>query len=122
MPAMPRAVVDGQPFSAPPEAASEKITQRDKLVIVATVTGRTREDFNDPNAILDGVTLEVLKEGAARPTLSLTKAATGLLTITTDSTLEVADSVTGPFTGLPDKSITVDPKTAGTQKFYRAKR
>ena len=95
----------------------------EKLVIVLTVNGRTREDLTDPNAILNGLTLEVLKEVAppARPTLSLTKAANGTLTITTDSTLQVGDVVTGPFTSLPDKSITVDPTTR-PQKFYRSTR
>ena len=104
--------------------SAEFVTQLDKLIIVLTVNGRTREDLIDPNAILDGLTLEVLKEVAApaAPTLSLTKAANGTLTITTDSTLEAADAVTGPFTALPDKSITVDPKTAGPQKFYRSKK
>jgi hypothetical protein len=99
-------------------------TQRDNMVILLTTFGRTREDLTDPNAILDGFTLEVLKEGpvVTRPTLTLTKNAAGTLTITTGGTLQVADAVTGPYTSLPDKTITVDPKTAtaGKQKFYRA--
>ena len=104
--------------------SAEFLTHRDKLVVVATVTGRTREDLTDPNAILDGVTLEILTLGPATqpPTLTWTMAADGKLTITTDSTLQVADTIPGTFVNLPDKSVTVDPKTAGGQKFYRGVR
>ncbi len=101
--------------------SAELLTQRDKLVIIATVNGRTREDLTDPNAILDGVTLEILNQ-PSRPTLGLTRAADGKLTITADATLQVSDSVSGTFTNLPNNSITVDPKTAGGQKFYRGVR
>ncbi|PYM15158.1 MAG: hypothetical protein DME18_04965 [Verrucomicrobia bacterium] len=101
--------------------SAELLTRRDKLVIVATVNGRTRPDLDDPNAILDGVTLEILNL-VARPTIGLTKEADGKLTITTDSTLQVADTVAGTYTNLPGKSVTVDPKAAGGQKFYRGAR
>ena len=101
--------------------AADLLTQRDKLVIIATVNGRTRPDLTDPNAILDGVTLEILNQ-VTRPTIGLTKEADGKLTITTDSTLQVADTVTGTYSNLPGKSVTVDPKAAGGQKFYRGAR
>ena len=101
--------------------SAELLTHRHALGIVLTVNGRTRPDFTDPNAILDGVTLEILNQ-VARPTLGLTKEADGKLTITTDSTLQVADTVTGIYTNLPVKSVTIDPKTAGAQKFYRGAR
>jgi hypothetical protein len=99
--------------------SADLLTRRDKLVIVLTVNGRTREDLTDPNAILDGVTLEILNQ-PARPSLGLTRAADGRITITTDSTLQVADTVSGTYTNLPSNTITVDPKTAGGQKYYRS--
>ena len=101
--------------------SAEILTHRHAMSIVLTVNGRTRPDLTDPNAILDGVTLEILNQ-VAPPTIGLTKAADGSLTITTDSTLQVANTVTGIYTNLPVKSITVDPKTAGPQKFYRGAR
>ena len=109
------------PVSSGAVVAADLLTQRDKLVIIATVNGRTRPDLTDPNAILDGVTLEILNQ-VTRPTIGLTKEADGKLTITTDSTLQVADTVTGTYSDLPGKSVTVDPKTAGGQKFYRGAR
>jgi len=99
-------------------------TQRDTLAIVLTINGRTDETLTDPNAILDGVTLETLKEGPVqtKPTLTLTRSANGQITITTDATLQSANSITGPFQSMAEKTITVDPKAAGGQKFYRATR
>ena len=47
--------------------SADFVTPRDKLVIVLTVNGRTRDDLTDPNAILDGVTLEILKGGTPPP-------------------------------------------------------
>ncbi len=99
----------------------EIVTQRDNLYIVLDAAAATREDLTDPNAILDGFTLEVLNL-VALPTINVSRAANGQVTITTDSTLQVADTVTGPFTNLPQKTVTVDPLTAGPQKFYRATR
>jgi hypothetical protein len=101
--------------------SAELLTHRHALTLVATTSGRTRPDFNDPNAILDGVTLEILNQ-VAPPTLGLTREADGKVTITTDSTLQVADTVTGIYTNLPVKTVTIDPRTAGGQKFYRGAR
>ncbi len=99
-------------------------TQRSQMGIILTINGRTDETLTDPNAILDGFTLETIKEGPVqtKPTLTLTQAADGKITVTTDSTLQQADRVDGPYTNLPDKTITVDPKTGGPAKFYRATR
>jgi hypothetical protein len=99
-------------------------TQRTQMGIVLTVNGRTDPNLTDPNAIIDGFTLETIKEGPVqtKPTLTLTTAAGGKITVTTDSTLQSADVVTGPYTNLPDKTLTVDPKTGGKAKFYRATR
>lgn len=100
-------------------------TQRDKMAIILTTNGRTDETLTDPNAILDGFTLEVLKEGTppqGAPTLTLTSAANGQITITTDGTLQAADTVNGTYTDQPNKTITLDPKTGGAQKYYRARR
>jgi hypothetical protein len=98
-------------------------TQRSQMSIVLTVDGRTDPSLTDPNAILDGFTLEALREVApAIPSLTLSKAANGQVTITTDSTLQSADNVSGPYQNLPDRTITVDPRTGGARKFYRATR
>lgn len=99
--------------------SAEFLTQRTKAVIMVTTYGRTDPRFTDPNAILDGATLEVLSLPVP-PKLNVTTAANGQITVSTDGTLQVSDSVTGPFTSLPDKSVTIDPKTAGKQKFYRS--
>ena len=101
--------------------AAEFTTQRDKVVILGDGPGADSPDITDHNAILDGVTLEILNQ-VTRPTIGLTKEADGKLTITTDSTLQVADTVTGTYSNLPGKSVTVDPKAAGGQKFYRGAR
>ncbi len=99
-------------------------TQRSKMAIILTINGRTDDTLTDPNAILDGVTLETLKEGPVqtRPSLTLTTAVNGQITIATDGTLQSADTVTGTYQSLPDKSVTLDPKAGGKQKFYRAVR
>lgn len=99
-------------------------TQRDTLAIILTINGRTDETLTDPNAILDGVTLETLKEGPVqtKPTLSLTRAANGQVTITTDATLQSAPAITGPYQNMTEKTVTLDPKAAGGQRFYRATR
>ncbi len=104
--------------------AVEFTTQRDKVVIVGDGPGADSPDITDHNAILDGATLEILNLAVSSlpPSLSWTKTPDGKLTITTDSTLQVADKVNGPFNNLPDKSVTVDPKAAGGQKFYRGAR
>ncbi len=102
--------------------SADVFTHRHSMAIVATVNGRTRPDLTDPNAILDGVTLEILSQPSepVPPTISLTMEADGKLTITTDSTLQAADTVKGTYSNLPGKSVTVDPKTAGGQKYYRS--
>jgi hypothetical protein len=99
-------------------------TQRSQMAIVLTINGRTDPNLTDPNAIIDGFTLETIKEGPVqtKPTLTLSQAADGKITITTDGILQSADAVTGTYTNLPDKTITVDPKTGGAAKFYRATR
>jgi len=43
--------------------SAEFTTQRDHVVIVCTTYGRSDPSLTDPNAILDGVTLEILKGG-----------------------------------------------------------
>jgi hypothetical protein len=99
-------------------------TQRDNMVIILTVNGRTDPALTDPNAILNAVTLETLKEGPVqtRPTLNVSRAANGQITISTDGTLQSADAVNGTYTNLPEKTVTLDPATGGSQRFYRATR
>jgi len=67
--------------------STEVVTQRDRLVIVLDVRGRTREDLTDPNAILDGLTLELLKLGDVPIAAKVTrvKADASGVTITFDS-------------------------------------
>lgn len=101
--------------------SAEFVTQRDSLYIVLDAAAAPREDLTDPNAILDGFTLEALNL-VAPPSLTMTRAEDGRLTISTDATLQSADTVQGPYVNLPDKTITVDPKTAAGPKFYRSRR
>jgi len=99
----------------------EFTTPRDSLWVALDAAAAPRPDLTDPNAIIDGFTLEVLSV-ATPPTISLTRAPNGQLIITTDGTLEVAEVVTGPFTRLPENSITIDPLAAGGPRFYRGSR
>ncbi|MHC1768865.1 MAG: binary toxin-like calcium binding domain-containing protein [Verrucomicrobiia bacterium] len=99
----------------------EIAAKRDSLYVVLDAAAAPREDLTDPNAILDGFTLEALTL-VAPPTLNLTKGANGQVTISTDATLQEAEKVNGPYTSLPNKSITVDPRTAPSPRFYRSTR
>lgn len=56
------------------------------------------------------------------PTLGLTRGGDGSVTITTSgAALQEATSVTGPYTDLTGNTVTVNPATAGGQKFYRGR-
>jgi hypothetical protein len=99
----------------------EFTTPRDSLYVVLDAAAASREDLTDPNALLDGFTLEILNL-ATPPTITLARLPNGQLTVSTDGTLQVADNIKGPFTSLPDKIITVDPLTAGSPRFYRGMR
>ena len=101
--------------------SAEVTTHREKMVIMATTIGRQDPALTDPNAILDGVTLEALNL-VTRPSLTLTPAANGQVTIATDGVLQSADNPAGPYTSLPQNSITIDPKAGGKQKYYRGTR
>ncbi len=67
--------------------SAEFVTQRDNLVIMNTVKGVTREDLTDPNAILDGFTLEILKESPLppKPTISAYGFSAGAFTLTVNT-------------------------------------
>lgn len=100
-------------------------TKRDTMSIIFTTFGRTDPTLTDPNAIIDGFTLEALREVVVtKPTLTVSTAANGQITVTTDSTLQSSDNVDGPYTNLSGKTVTVDPKAAGgkPRQFYRAVR
>jgi hypothetical protein len=56
-----------------------------------------------------------------KPTLSLARTATGL-TLTFTGALQVADSVTGPWTDVAGASPSQVQFSAGARKFYRAKK
>lgn len=100
--------------------SAELVTQREKMVIMATTFGRQDPTLTDPNAILDGVTLEALNL-VRPPTLTLTSTADGKVTIATDGTLQSANSPEGPYTTLPNQqqSITIDPSASTGQKYFR---
>jgi hypothetical protein len=100
------------------------VTHRDKLVIVGDGPAgmAANPEINDTNAILDGVTLEILEGGipTTPPTLTVTKDQANIV-ITFEGTLQAADAVNGPYTDLAASSpATVTP--SGTFKFYRAVR
>lgn len=125
------------PVSAGAVLSTELVTQRDKLVIVLDVRGRTRADLTDPNAILDGLTLELLKLGDVPISAKITRVrsdATGL-NITFDSVagrnyaLEYRDNVatgawetilnvtaTGASSSFTDNNAA---RRAKSQGFYR---
>jgi len=117
----PPAVQGGpNPISMGAMVSVDLETQRDTMAILLTTFGRTNPDLTDPNAILDGFTLEALRE-VSKPSLTYTKAANGSVTITTDATLQASDNVTGQYQSLAEKTITITPATAGKQRqFYRA--
>lgn len=100
-------------------------TYREKMIIIGDgPAGREAAPdlINDTNAILDGFTLEVLKEGPplTPPGVGITRGAAGLV-ITFDGTLQSAASVNGPYTDVAGSgSVTVSP--SGAQQFYRAVR
>ena len=72
----------------------------------------------DPNPVIEAI---MLKDLSAPPSLSVTRNVDGTLTITSpDGTLQSADNANGPYTSLSVQTITVDPRTAGPRKFYRA--
>jgi hypothetical protein len=58
--------------------------------------------------------------GADRPTLSLTRTATGI-SLTFTGTLQTADTVQGPYTDLPATGSFTVPFSSGPAKFFRAK-
>ncbi len=99
----------------------EFTTPRTSLHVVLDPARATREDLTDPNAILDGFTLEILNL-MVPPTISVTRLPNGQLTISTDGTLQQADNVQGTYSDLPNNTITIDPQAAGARKFYRGKR
>ncbi len=113
------------PISVGAMVSADIETSRDKMSILYTTFGRTDPSLTDPNAILDGFTLEALREvQVVVPTLSLNRAANGTVTISTDGTLQSSDTVNGPYTSLPNNSVVVDPAAVGgkPQQFYRATR
>jgi hypothetical protein len=105
--------------------SADIVSYRDKMIIIGDgPAGREAAPdlINDTNAILDGFTLEVLKEGTpvTPPALRITRGANGL-TITFDGTLQASASVAGPYTDVPGTgSVTVTPTDA--RQFFRAVR
>ena len=131
--------VDGQLLAAdfsPPEIqggvnltsagaviSAEITTQRHSMVILATIQGRTREDLTDPNAILDGVTLEVIKGDLppSNPPLKFSKDQ-GKVVLTYEGNLQSADAVGGPYTDVTGATSPATIPTSGAQKYFRARR
>jgi hypothetical protein len=103
--------------------SAEIATERHSMTIVCTVEGKTREDFTDPNAILDGVTLEVLKQGVVvDPKFTQVRLSSSGLVIAWDGgTLESADSITGPWSAATGMVSPATISVTGAKKFYRVK-
>jgi hypothetical protein len=104
---------------------AEITTYRDKMVIVGDgPAGQTAapDRITDTNAILDGFTLEVIKEGTpATPPAVRVERSASVLTVTFEGTLQSAASMGGPFidvTGTSPLSIT----PSDSQRFFRAVR
>lgn len=103
----------------------EITTYRDKMVIVGDgPAGQTAapDRINDTNAILDGFTLEVIKEGtpATPPSVKVERSGDGL-TVTFNGTLQSAASPGGPFVDVVGASpLSVPP--SGSARFFRAVR
>ena len=85
------------------------------------MTNWSSRDRSLSDAILDGVTLETVAQ-VVRPTMTFTVAPNGQVTFTTDGIIQVSDNPAGPYTSLVGGTVTVDPKTAGSPKFYRGVR
>ncbi|MCZ7637471.1 MAG: hypothetical protein M5U12_16430 [Verrucomicrobia bacterium] len=60
-------------ISAAAMVSFEFTTQRDSLYVVLDAAAATREDLTDPNAILDGFTLEILELAALPPRITGTE-------------------------------------------------
>ncbi len=105
--------------------SAEFVTHSDKMTIIGdgpAGLAALPDVINDTNAILDGVTLEILKGGipTTPPALKVARGQ-GKFVITFEGTLQASDTVNGTYTDVTGNgSITVTP--AGTQKFYRAVR
>lgn len=97
----------------------EFTTQRDSLYVVLDAAAAPREDLTDPNAILDGFTLEIL-ELVTPATINIARQG-GSVVITFTGTLEVAPAVNGPWEATTAASPLTEPASA-TARFYRARR
>jgi hypothetical protein len=98
------------------------LTHASATQIDLTVNGRTDPSMTDPNAILDGFTVEIIKLGpvTTKPNLSVV-AGKGSVVLTYEGTLQSCDTVNGTFTDVTGTSpMTVT--TTGVAKFYRARR
>ena len=104
---------------------AEITTYRDKMVIVGDgPAGQTAapDKINDTNAILDGFTLEMIKEGTPTtpPALKVERNGANLV-ITFEGTLQSSASASGPYVDVTGSgSVTVTP--SDSQRFFRAVR
>ncbi len=117
--------------------SAEFTTQRNQLVISLDTRGRTREDLTDPNAILDAVTLEILKlsDAVIAPTITNIAKDDNGVSITLDTlsgktyTLEYKQSLTDATWAAGDQKTATGASTVlsdttpahlgGTQGFWR---
>lgn len=111
------------PVSSGAVVAAEITTYRDKMVIVGDGPAGQKaapDKINDTNAILDGFTLEVIKEGTPTtpPALKVERNGANMV-ITFEGTLQSAASAAGPYVDVTGSgTLTVTP--SDSQRFFRA--
>ncbi len=98
--------------SAGAVVSAEFDARRDKLLVVLDAAAASREDLTDPNAILDGLTLEILKLSDVAPAPKITSIAR-----TANGFSITCDSVAGKTYSLEYKENLTDASwQAGEQK------
>ena len=111
------------PGSAGALVGAEITTYRDKMVIVGdgpAGQAAAPDKINDTNAILDGFTLEVIKEGTPTTPPALKVERNGsTLVITFEGTLQSAANAGGPYLDV-NGTGTVTFTPSDSQRFFRA--
>jgi hypothetical protein len=73
------------------------------------------------NLLNDGTAPDALPARTLAPTITITRAGDGTVTISTSATLQEATAVTGPYQDQPSNTVTVNPATVTGSRFYRAR-
>jgi hypothetical protein len=82
------------------------------------------QSLEDPvqNYALQMTELEVIGKIAARPSLTVSRSATGLTLTWTEGALEAADNILGPWTADAAAASPYSVQPSATQKFYRLRK